>query len=201
MNFRKGISLILAAMIIMFIMNCTILPLVSDPNNIYDWIKKPVDGTEFRYAERYKYDWQETWSTDNYTIEITDIDERNDRTLIEYQEDDSNDRDYIIIDKIEQCIVRSEDDYVDDNDFMFLKTPVQKDNDWNNDRYDYEIVEMGASKTVEAGTYSDCIVIRYDNGQMSGEMYYSPSAGTYVFIDEEYDIGFDYSAELERISQ
>ncbi len=201
MNFRKGISLILAAMIIMFIMNCTILPWVSDPNNIYDWIKKPVDGTEFRYAERYKYDWQETWSTDNYTIEITDIDERNDRTLIEYQEDDSNDRDYIIIDKIEQCIVRSEDDYVDDNDFMFLKTPVQKDNDWNNDRYDYEIVEMGASKTVEAGTYSDCIVIRYDNGQMSGEMYYSPSAGTYVFIDEEYDIGFDYSAELERISQ
>ena len=102
MNFRKGISLILAAMIIMFIMNCTILPWVSDPNNIYDWIKKPVDGTEFRYAERYKYDWQETWSTDNYTIEITDIDERNDRTLIEYQEDDSNDRDYIIIDKIEQ---------------------------------------------------------------------------------------------------
>lgn len=201
MNFRKGISLIITAMIIIFIMNCTILPWVSDPNNIYDWIKKPVDGTEFRYAERYKYDSQETWSTDNYTIEITDIDERNDRTLIEYQEDDSNDRDYIIIDKIEQCIVRSEDDYVDDNDFMFLKTPVQKDNDWNNDRYDYEIVEMGASKTVEAGTYSDCIIIRYDNGQMTGEMYYSPSAGTYVFIEEEYDIGYDYSAELERISQ
>lgn len=185
---------------IILITGCTILPWVQDPNNIQDWITLPKDGDEYRYTQRTKYYSDDSWHETQFTIEITDIEEKSDAVLIETRYNDSSDRDYIIIDKEEQVIAYSEDDYFDENDdFIAIKTPVEVGNDWYNDNYDYEITEIGAQKETDAGVFSDCIVVEYVDGNEVGEFWYSPSAGTYIYEEYSSGYGYEYTVELERI--
>ncbi len=197
---RNVVSIIFIALVII-ITNCSVLPWVSDINNIRDWVRIPTDGDEYRYSQRVKYSSDDTWhDLNDFTIEITDIDEKSDAILIETRYNDSNGRDYIIIDKDENLIAYSDDEYTDeDNDFIVLKTPIEIGNEWYNDYYDFEIESIGESMEVDAGTYNDCIVILFTNGNTEGEIWYSPSAGTYIYEDCEYDYGYHYITELEQI--
>ncbi len=184
----------------MIVTNCTILPWVQDINNIRDWVTIPTDGNEYRYETRTKYYSDDSWNESDFVIKITDIDEKSDAILIETRYNDSNDRDYIIIDKDENLIAYSEDEYTDeDDDFIILKTPIEIGNEWYNDDYDFEIDKIGESKEVEAGTYNDCIVIIYKHNNNIGEIWYSPSAGTYIYDEYETDYGYHYIVELEQI--
>ncbi len=193
---------ILPLIVILIISGCSILPWVKDINNISDWISLPTDGNEYRYNTRTKYYDGGDWHDASYTIEITDIDEKSDAILIETRYNDSSDRDYIIIDKEEQAIALSGDDYFDEyDDFVILKTPVEPDNEWNTDDYEFTIDEVGVKKEVEAGIFNDCIVITYTDTGETGEIWYSPSAGTFIYEDYTTDSGYESITELERIRE
>ncbi|MCK4524722.1 hypothetical protein KAU15_07325 [candidate division WOR-3 bacterium] len=198
---KKNTIIIICIVITMIVTNCTILPWVKDINNIRDWVTIPGDGNEYRYETRTKYYSEDSWhDLSDFTIEITDIDEKSDAILIETKYNDSNNRDYIIIDKDENLIAYSEDEYTDeDNDFIILKTPIEVGNKWYNDDYDFEIDKIGESMEVEAGTYNDCIVIIYTSNNANGEIWYSPSVGTYIYDDYELDSGYHSIVELKQI--
>lgn len=202
MNSRMKVWRVIVLIGVLAVVSCTVLPWVKDVNNIQDWISLPEDGTEFRYTKRTKLYSDDNWHETSFTIEITDIENKSDAVLIETRYNDSYDRDYIIIDKEENAIAYSEDDYYDeDNDFIILKTPVSTGNHWYNDNYDFQITEIGAKKEVEAGVYNDCIVIEYGDSPGLGEIWFSPSAGTYIYEEYESGYGSEFVTELDKIRE
>ncbi|MDY6786859.1 MAG: hypothetical protein SVK54_01905 [candidate division WOR-3 bacterium] len=202
MKSRMKVMRVIVLLGVLMAVSCSVLPWVKDVNNIQDWITLPNDGDEFRYSTRTRYYSDDTWHENAFTIEITDIENKSDAVLIETRYNDSSDRDYIIIDKEENAIAYSEDDYYDeDNDFIALKTPVSVGNDWYNNDYNFTIKEVNAQKDVEAGIYNDCIVVEYSDSPELGELWFSPSAGTYIYEEYTNGSGYQYITELERIRE
>ncbi len=191
--------------------SCSLLPWVEDINNIRDWVTIPTEGDEYRYSQRVKYSSDDSWDESDFTIEIIDIEEKGDDIIIETLTNgsDYDYRGYTIIDKDKNLIASSDDEYYDkDNDFVILKTPVEIGNKWyglSNATYlEFEIEKVGESKTVDAGTYNDCIVIVYSYSDINWtmwEMWYSPSAGTIIYQEFEDNSGYHSIIELKQIRE
>lgn len=194
---------------ILIIAGCTVLPWVKDVNNIRDWISVPAEDTEFHYIEtsRDYYDGEllDT-ETDYYSVTIEEVDQDADEILIEVivEENGNYDTDYMIIDSDEGIIAMSDDKYFqDDDDLIIISTPVEEGNDWlvYGDVL-YEIDEMNATKKVEAGDYTDCIVITAQSDNHSWEIWYSPGIGTMIYSKYTSTYGsyrYEYIDELRDI--
>lgn len=202
-------GIIISAIIIMT--GCTVLPWVKDVNNIRDWISVPAEDTEYQYVEEYRdyYD-GELFDTDTeyYTVTVEGVDQDSDEILIElmYEENGNYDIDYMIIDSDEGIIAMSDDKYFqDDNDMIILSTPVEEGNDWlvYGDIL-YEIDKMNQTKKVEAGEYTDCIVVTARTDTYSWELWYSPSAGAMIYTTQTATYGqyrYEYTVELRNIKK
>ncbi len=195
----KKIVIILFLFTIIF-SSCSILPFVKDKNNIKDWMSPPEEDVEYIYNVRDKW-FDGEWDEDILTIEITDIDEKSDALLVEYRKNESTDRDYYIVDYIENVICDSEDEYYDKyDDFVFLKTPVEKGNDWYNDDYDFEIISTDSFYETDNEKYDNLIVVDYSSSSTDRVLFYSPDLGVIVYREIESD-NYHYIMELDRIRE
>lgn len=203
---RKMKRVLLAATIvaaILFLGSCTVWQMFFGPdkNNIDAWWPK-----DFKVGTVLTYSYHETYTdpSDNYketfTVEITDIDERETRTVIKTSED--GDIVYLIIDKDEGEMVRSGDTIIDDNDEVVLKTPVEEGTTWYNwTNTKYTIDQVKSSKTVEAGTFDDVVIIKVDDPDWqtitSVYLYYSVTGGNLGWT-QTYDSSVSYYGIMEN---
>lgn len=200
MNSRIKVGRVIVLIGVLAVVSCTVLPWVKDVNNIQDWIAVPALDTEYEYAlTQTAYGNTET---DYMTYTVEDVEDKSDRMVIEVREeiDGNYDTQYLIIEKDEGVIAMSDNEYFDENnDDIILATPVKEGNDWLVYGDDlYEIKKIGESKTVDAGTYSDCIVVeRYDNN-VTEEYYFSPSVGMIVYYRYTYDSSYGSEYDITR---
>lgn len=168
---------------ILFLGSCTVWQMFFGPdkNSIDAWWPKDFKiGTILTYKYHETYTTSEYNNTDTFTIEITDIDERETRTVIKTVE--NGNVVYLIVDKDKGEIVRSSDTTIDDNDEVVLKTPVEEGTTWYNwTNSKYTIDEVKSSKTVEAGTFDDAVVVKVSDPDWqtitSVHLYYSVTGG------------------------
>jgi len=159
----KRVLLIAAiAVVIPLLGSCTVWQMFFGPdkNSIDAWWPK-----DFKVGTRLTYKYHENYTESEYNydetgiVEITDIDERETRTVVKTVA--FGDIDYIIIDKDKGEIVRSDDTIIDDNDEVVLKTPVEEGTTWYNwTNSKYTIDQVKSSRTVEAGTFDDVVVVK-----------------------------------------
>lgn len=196
----KSIRILIVTMLItVFIATgCSMLSFLfpRDINTITAWMDTPAENTVYTYEYLDIFDGDEGTPAE-VKYEITDIDKGDNDLIIEYtMENDYGTQfvSYLILDNDEGVLVSSGDKYIDDYDMIYLKTPVEEDNDWypyDGAVFKYTIEGVNVSKTVEAGTYNDCIFItgQYtDNagGTREIEIYISPSAGNIVYESSLY---------------
>lgn len=210
MKFSK-ILLISLTLTTMLVTGCALLPFLSnrDINTVSDWIDTPAENTVYTIRYTDLENGEELGTPAEIDYEVTDVTTDNNTIVIEFT--DENDYvSYLIIDDSLGIMAGSSDDtYENDNDWVYLETPVEEGNSWHpwdGASYQYTIEGTGVSKTVEAGTYNDCIHITagytndYDT-EYEYDIYLSPSAGNIVYQDNTHSFsnGTSYSEIVELI--
>ncbi len=181
-NFKRlGVGLLLVVMVV-GLSGCALITMIFGPsaNDIMAW------WPDYKVGTRLVYRYYELWTNPNYdndhpvTVEIIDIEERETRTVVRVSVD--GDPSYYIIDKDRGEIVLSSDTFIDQNDEVVLKTPVEEGNIWYNwTNRKYSISQVKATKDVPAGVYKDVVIIRVTdpdwNYTLYQELYISPTVG------------------------
>lgn len=191
------------AVVILLLGSCTVWQMFFGPdkNSIDAWWPK-----DFKVGTILTYKYHETYTTaeynydDTFTVEITDIDERETRTVITTVED--GDIVYIIIDKDKGEVVRSGDTIIDDNDEVVLKTPIEEGTTWYNwTNSKYTIDQVKSSKTVEAGTFDDVVVVKVSDPDWqtitSANLYLSVTGSNLGWI-QKYNPDVSYYGIMEN---
>ncbi|HAV92011.1 TPA: hypothetical protein DCW38_02385 [candidate division WOR-3 bacterium] len=197
------------------IAGCSLNPFYTDKNNIMDYIPEITDGDIYTYShhtyslvERFD-DSTQVWVTDttDTAVEMTD-------TCREVEVSDekayylfNHSAGLIFIKDRGIAAITDDSLYTEDEDFDFLKTPVQVESDWIFDSMKVEIKKMGETYEKNEIKVEDVIVIEiaYDIDALGDvyRLYYSPSVGIvkeYQVINDDGDI-YSYTKELIRISE
>lgn len=212
----KSIRIFIAIMIIaVFVVSgCSMLSFLfpRDINTITDWMDAPAENTVYTYEYLDVFDGVESNPTE-VEYEVTDVEKGENDLIVEYTLENEYGTDlisYLILDNEEGVLVASGDKYIDDYDMIYLEIPVEEDNSWypyDGATFEYTIEGINVSKTVEAGTYSDCIHITGEYTDNAGgtreiEIYISPSAGNIVYESTLYTYASGVESEeiMELIS-
>ncbi|NOY09208.1 MAG: hypothetical protein GXP33_10260 [Spirochaetes bacterium] len=202
-SIRRAATIILLFAVILLLGSCNILQMFFGPdkNDISAWWPK-----DFKVGTRLSYRYYETYTDSGYNyeeniiVEITDIDERETRTIIKTSEDGAIV--YYIIDKENGKLIKSTDSSVDDNDEVVLKTPVEEGTTWYNwTNTRYEIDNVKENKTVEAGTFDDVVVLKVSDPDWttitSVNLYISTTGGNLGWV-QKYDSSVSYYGIMEN---
>lgn len=196
----KKFSILLIAVVILINTACTILPWVKDPNNIYDWFAKPIEGTHLYYKYIYFNDFTNYTSTDNYDVIIMDIDERTDKIVCMISRNDQTR--YIVADSDEGIVFYGKDEYFSgyDEEEVYIETPISIDNKWIDNSEERKISAIDTTVEVEAGIFSDVIKVKIYEDDYTGFYYYSKSRGI-LYREINYSSGDYEKTELIDISE
>ena len=214
MKFSR-ILLISLTLTIMLTTGCALLPFLStrDINTISDWIDTPAENTVYTYEYADYHNDSPEGTPAEIDYEITDIQTNDNEIIIETTMSDEYGGyvSYLIINDTEGIIAASSDDsYEEDNDWVYLEKPVEAGNSWypyTGASFQYTIEGTGVSKTVEAGTYNDCVYLTAEytndaNTKYEYEVYMSPSAGNIIYENNKhtFESGESWSEVVELIS-
>ncbi len=186
-NFKRlGVGFLLAVMVVA-LSGCTLWNMIFGPsaNDIMAWWPDYKVGTRLVYREYSLRTDPDLNYTGTVTVEIVDVDERENRTVVRVSVDGGTE--YYIIDKDRGEIVLGGDTFIDDNDEVVLKTPVEEGNIWYTTwNYwpdtKYSISQVKATRDVPAGVYKDVVIVRLTNPDFPShvitfELYISPTVG------------------------
>ena len=202
-NFKRlGVGLLLVVMVA-GLSGCALITMIFGPsaNDIMAWWPDYKVGTRLVYREYSLRTDPDLNYTGTVTVEIVDVDERENRTVVRVSVDGGTE--YYIIDKDRGEIVLGGDTFIDDNDEVVLKTPVEEGNIWYNwTDYRYSIEQVGATKDVPAGVYKDVVIVRITNVNWNytqyRELYISPTVGNVGWI-VKYNPGLTLRGAKKRI--
>ena len=209
---KKAILLFAVAALIA---GCSLIPFYTDKNNIMDYIPEIEDKDIYTYSSRtYSLverfdDSTQVWVTDttDTVVEMTD-------TCREVEVSDekayylfNHSAGLIFIKDRGIAAITDDSLYTEDEDFDFLKTPVQVESDWMFDSMKVEIKKIGETYEKNEIKVEDVIVIEivYDIDALGDvyRLYYSPSVGIvkeYQVVNDNGDV-YSYTKELIRISE
>lgn len=192
----------------LIISGCSLLGFMKSPDKIADWVTIPTEDTEFIFTYVNYLNGNEQ-NAGEETFTITDVEEGDGETYF-IVEDEMGLELYYILDKNDNVFVASIDDNADDDDIIILSSPIEVGNDWEEYEdcdYELEIMNINATKTVDAGTYSDIIVVKTEHedslGEYDYEYWFSQSLGMSVYMRDEFidttgDI-YVFETELKNI--
>ena len=218
-----AVLILLAVGTVLSLSTCQLWEMIfgPDPNNILSWWPNFKVGTKMIYDYSVKYSDSSKDYEDTLTIEITDIDKRSSKYVIEFEvtwkESNGSDTAYYIFDKNEGVFAVSEDETYDkDDDYIRLQTPVKEDNFWYNKasedtNFKSTIKKVNSQKTLSFKTFNDVVEIEVTHPDWhytsSYYEYYSPTGGLLGY-EAKYDLN-DYNTsgimevklELEEIDK
>ncbi len=194
------------SILLILISSCSLL-LGPDANIIADWFNLPKDGTE--YVMRWHDNYEGSTDSGAYSMEVIEVEDRDTRAFVRYRDDYGDDY-YIVMDKDEETIAFSYDEYFDkDDDFIILQTPVEVGEDWYTGVYKAEIMEIDKEYSCDAGDFNDIVEVylRYVDGDYKHEitLYWSRKEGFIVYWYEKYswdgEAYYTYTEELDEINE
>ncbi|MDY6787780.1 MAG: hypothetical protein SVK54_06620 [candidate division WOR-3 bacterium] len=211
MNIIK-LSIFILLTTLLIISGCSLLPFLStrDINTVSDWIDTPAENTVYTYEFSDYHNDSPEGTPAEIDYEITDLTTSDNIIIIELT--DENDYvSYLIVDDSLGILANSANNsYEEDNDWVYLEKPVEEGNSWypySGANYQYTIEGTGVSKTVEAGTYNDCVYLTAEytndaNIKYEYEVYLSPSAGNIIYEKNKHTFsdGESWSEIVELIS-
>ena len=188
---KRMITIIMLFVFITVLSTGCIIGLIKDPNTIGDWITLPEDGTKLTYYTII-YKNGVTQETETSTSEIVDVIEKDDYKGVHYEDTRGIDYYHWVDIENDQFLegYYSEPSYYD---IVLLDIPVEIGTSWyeyNGTDRKYEITEIGVTKTVDAGTFYDVIVVESEYSDSGGEYYdyYYISQGSGVIIYEMHQV-------------
>jgi len=208
-------KVLLIVVFLMVVSSCTLLPWVKDVNNIMDYLPDIKEGDVFEYdvsvysISEYYDEYSEEWVVDtiDYSLEYFD-------TCKEVEISDEKAYylfegyfGYVFIKERGIAAFTFDGTYNEDEDVVFLKTPVEIENDWDfveNGDIKLEIKKINEIYEKDELRFEDVIVIEMSysdfNGEYTCELYYSPSGGIIREYQKSIDNSGTYESKKELVS-
>lgn len=160
------------------ITSCDLLGSVFGPgkNDIAGWVPTYKVGARFSYSYRETYEDGSTAGTSTSTVEVTSVEERSSLIVVRISVNGSPG--YYIIDTDNGELLESSDEYVDANDWIDLKTPVEEGAVWYNGTNTKMTIQSIGKKSVAAGDFDHVVTVRVTDPDWTvtdyQEWYYCP---------------------------
>lgn len=199
---------------VLIIAGCSIIPFYTDKNNVMEYLPNIEEDYIYKYNQ-HEYsvvevydsilgEWVADTTDTNYEVTDTcrDVEVRGDKAFYLFNSMPG----FVFIKDRGIAAITLDSSYVEDEDFIFLKTPVELDGDWLCDSMKVEIKSMGETYEKNELKVNDVIVIEivYDIDAL-GNIYrlsYSPTLGIvkeYTVINDNGDV-YAYTKELLSVT-
>ena len=180
---------------ILIISSGCLIGFMKDPNDITEWVNPLEDGTELSYYTIVYRDGVtvETVSSTATVFGVNEDDEYYAAYLIDSRGFDY----YLTIDYEDNRFLEGSQEGPGYYDIVLLDTPIEVGTSWyeynGSDRI-FEITEIGVTKTVDAGTFYDVIVVESEYSDAGGDYY------TYYYISQGSGVILYYMSQVTDVS-